>query len=102
MDTDIHRIDHLNKLKDLNIDLTTYMTNCNCFPITDYQMDTDSHRIDHLNKLKDLSIDLTTYMTNCNCIPFSYYRLSDGYRQSQNRSYQQAERPEYRSDNVHD
>lgn len=27
METDSHRIDHLNKLKDLSIDLTTYMTN---------------------------------------------------------------------------
>ena len=102
MDTDSHRINHLNKLKDLSIDLTTYKTKCNCFPITDYQMDTDSHRIDHLNKVNDQSIDLTTCMTNCNCILFSYYRLSDGYRQSQNRSSQQAERPEYRSDDVHD
>ena len=100
MDTDSHRIDHLNKLKDLSIDLTTYMTNCILFSMTDYQMDTDSHRIDHLNKLKDLSIDLTTYMTNC--ILFSYDRLSDGYRQSQNRPSQQVERPEYRSDNIHD
>ena len=39
METDSHKIDHLNRLKDLNIDLTAYMTTQQPPPVSDeYQL----------------------------------------------------------------